>query len=98
MKAVATCVGVAEGHRSVRPAWLGRVKRPMNLSIRPWKFTLGKTTEAKQPFQTRHSGHMKGVESMYTSGKMAIKVGSAGEGRTGLGRRPKVLARSTVTY
>jgi hypothetical protein len=41
---------------------------------------------------------MKGVESIYTSGEMAIKVGSAGKGRIGLGRRPKVLGRITVKY
>jgi hypothetical protein len=34
---------------------------------------------------------MKGVESIYTSGEMAIEVGSAGEGQTGLGRRPGPL-------
>jgi hypothetical protein len=92
---MAMCVGVAEGRLSVRPAWLGRVKQHMDLSIRPWKFTLRKTNKAKQPFQTRH--RRKGrrpheIESIYTSGEMAIEVGSAGEGRTGLGSRPKVLA------
>jgi hypothetical protein len=33
---VVTTVGVAEGRQSVRPAWLGRVKRPMNMSTRPF--------------------------------------------------------------
>jgi hypothetical protein len=46
----------------------------------------------------RGGSHMKGIESIYTSGMMAIEVGSAGKGQTGLGRRPKVLARSTVKH
>jgi hypothetical protein len=63
-------VGVAEGHQSVRPAWLARVKRPMNMSSRPWKFTKGRTTEAKQPFQTRHRWkrqrpHERGRKHLY---------------------------------
>jgi hypothetical protein len=31
-------------------------------------------------------------------GVMTIEVGSAGEGQISLGRRPKVLVRSTVKY
>jgi hypothetical protein len=46
----------------------------------------------------RGGSHIKGMESIYTSDAIAIEVGSAGEGQTGLGRRPKVLARSTVKY
>jgi hypothetical protein len=41
---------------------------------------------------------MKRVESIYTSGEMAIKAGSAGKSRIGSGRRPKVLGRITVRY
>jgi hypothetical protein len=44
------------------------------------------------------SGEVEGrvkQKSIYTSGAMTIGVGSAGEGRTGLDRRPKVLAQST---
>jgi hypothetical protein len=39
---------------------------------------------------------MKGVESIYTSGEMAIDAGSAGKGQIGSGRQPKVLGRITV--
>jgi hypothetical protein len=66
----------------------------MDLSICPW----GRQPEAKQPIQTRHRRIIKGGESIYTSGVKAIKVGSADKGQTGLGRRPKVLARRTVKY
>jgi hypothetical protein len=41
---------------------------------------------------------MKGVESIYTSGEMAIEVGSAGKGQIGSGRRPKVLGQITERY
>jgi hypothetical protein len=44
----------------------------------------GRTTEAKRRFRRgiaeRGEGHMKGVESIYTSGEEAIKAGSAGQG------------------
>jgi hypothetical protein len=42
----------------------------------------GRTTEAKRRFRRgtaeRDKGHMKGVESIYTSGEEAIEAGSAG--------------------
>jgi hypothetical protein len=47
----------------------------------PWNFTDGRTTLANRLFSrgiaVKGEGHMKGVESIYTSGKMAIKAGSA---------------------
>jgi hypothetical protein len=61
MKAVAACVRVAEGRRGVRPAWLGRVKRPVDLSIRPWYYTLGKTTGSEAADSDEASP--KGVEA-----------------------------------
>jgi hypothetical protein len=52
------------------------------MSTRPWSFTKGRTTKAKHRFRRgiaeKDEGHMKGVESIYTSGDMAIEVGSAG--------------------
>jgi hypothetical protein len=52
------------------------------MSTRPWSFAEGKTTKAKHRFRQgiaeKGEGHMKGVESIYTSGEIAIEAGSAG--------------------
>jgi hypothetical protein len=52
------------------------------MSTRPWSFTKGRTTEAKHRFRRgiaeKGEGHMKGVESIYTSGKMVIEAGLPG--------------------
>jgi hypothetical protein len=60
-----------------------------------WGIVLGflkiSTPGIRRGIAGRGGGHMKGVESIYMSGEMAIEVGSAGEGQTGLGRRPSPL-------
>jgi hypothetical protein len=52
------------------------------MSTHPWNFTKGRTTEAKRRFRQgiaeRGEGHMKWVESIYTSSEMAIEASSAG--------------------
>jgi hypothetical protein len=48
---------------------------------RPWNFTEGRTKQSsrfRRGIAERGEGHMKGVESIYTSGEMAIEAGSAG--------------------
>jgi hypothetical protein len=51
-------------------------------STRPWSFTEERTTKAKHRFRRgiaeKGKGHMKGVESINTSGEMGIEAGSAG--------------------
>jgi hypothetical protein len=77
-----TCVWVVEGRQSIRPAWLGRVKRPIMRRLAHGNSRRGGRPKRSGRFRRgiaeRGEGHMKGVESIYTSGQMAIEAGSAG--------------------
>jgi hypothetical protein len=85
-------VGVAHGRQSIlpgkgieRPMWtlMGVKARALSDPLkRQLTLTEGRTTEAKRRIRRgiaeRGEGHMKGVESIYTSSEENIKAGSAG--------------------
>jgi hypothetical protein len=77
-------VGCALGSlKGVEASGLARAcEATHDTSTRPWSFTDGRTTKAKHRFRRdiaeKGEGHMKGVESIYTSGEIAIEAGSAG--------------------
>jgi hypothetical protein len=79
---VVTYVRDTEGRQSVRSAWLGHVKRPIIRQLAHGNSQRGGRPKRSGRFRRgiaeRGKGHMKGVESIYMSGQMAIEAGSAG--------------------